>query len=429
MPIALTEEHEALRLTAQRWLQTHCPPGVPRAAAEASSPELPAAWEKMAAQGWLGLHLAESDGGQGFGLEELGVVLEEMGYALFPGPVLSTTLVAALVARHGSAAQRSTFLPGLADGTTPAGVALGAGALQRDPDGRTVSGALRPVLGGPTASVVLAPVAGGGWCLLPRREEMSIETLPALDATRPVGQVVVTDMALADDQRLPDLTDDDVRDLALVLAAAEGAGVARWCLDTASEYAKVRVQFGRPIGQFQAIKHALADMLVAVEQSAAVAWDAATAWSGPGAGSAAADGAAAAERSLSARVAGALSLEAVAHCAKKCVQILGGIGFTWEHDAHFYLKRAMAIRLLLADVGTLEHSVATLALVGTRRGLTADLPPEAEGRRAELRPLVQRVAATDAAAQRRRAGRGGPDHAPLAGTVGPRRRPVGPAGD
>jgi alkylation response protein AidB-like acyl-CoA dehydrogenase len=122
-----------------------------------------------------------------------------------------------------------------------------------------------------------------------------------------------------------------------------------------------------------------------------VAWDAAAAWSGP-------EGAD--ERALSARVAGALSLDAAAHCAKKCVQILGGIGFTWEHDAHFYLKRAMGTRLLLADVAALEHGVATLALDGARRGLNADLPPEAEARRAALRPLVHEVAEADAAAQR-----------------------------
>jgi alkylation response protein AidB-like acyl-CoA dehydrogenase len=132
-------------------------------------------------------------------------------------------------------------------------------------------------------------------------------------------------------------------------------------------------------------------MLVGVEQTAAVAWDAAAAWSGP-------EGAE--ERALSARVAGALSLEAAAHCAKKCVQILGGIGFTWEHDAHFYLKRAMATPLLLVDVGSLEHSVATLALDGARRGLRAELPPEAEERRALLRPLAHEVAAAEGEAQR-----------------------------
>jgi alkylation response protein AidB-like acyl-CoA dehydrogenase len=389
MPIAVSEEHEELRKSALRWLQNHNPPSEPRAAAESTGDELPPGWEKMAAQGWLGLHVAESDGGQGFGLNELSVVLEELGYSLFPGPVLPTVLTAAVISRHGSEAQRARYLPGLVDGSTPAAVALGAGTLQVD--GTSVSGTLRPVLGLPTAAVLLAPLAQGGWCLLDPRSATECQALPALDATRRVGQITVRGFPLEAENLLPDVTTADVRDLALVLGAAEGAGVARWCLDTASEYAKVRVQFGRPIGQFQAIKHALADMLVAVEQCAAVAWDAAVAWSGD---------ASADERALSAQVAGALSLDAAAHCAKQCVQVLGGIGFTWEHDAHFYLKRAMATRQLLADVGSLEDSVTALALAGARRGLSADLPPEAESRRAELRPLVQQVAALEGADQR-----------------------------
>jgi alkylation response protein AidB-like acyl-CoA dehydrogenase len=391
MPIAVSEDHEALRQSALRWLQNHCPPSEPRAAAESTDDELPPAWEKMAAQGWLGLHVPEADGGQGFGLNELSVVLEELGYALFPGPVLPTVLVAAVIARHGTATQRSRYLPGLVDGSTPGAVALGAGALDEAADGTSVSGTLRPVLGLPTAGLLLAPLARGGWCLLDPGSAGDRAALPALDATRRLGQITLEVARLADDALLPGLTTDEVRDLALVLASAEGAGVARWCLDTASEYAKVRVQFGRPIGQFQAIKHALADMLVAVEQCAAVAWDAAVAWSGDGSDD---------ERALSARVAGALSLSAAAHCAKQCVQVLGGIGFTWEHDAHFYLKRAMASRQLLADVGSLEDGVTALALAGTRRGLSADLPPEAADRRTELRPLVQQVAALEGTAQR-----------------------------
>jgi alkylation response protein AidB-like acyl-CoA dehydrogenase len=393
VPIAVSEEHEALRLGAQRWLQTHCPPSEPRAVAESPADVLPAVWEKMAAQGWLGLHVPEGEGGQGFTVSELAVVLEELGYALFPGPVLPTVLAAAVIAQHGTAAQRARYLPGLADGSTPAAVALGAGTLRlgTGDGGPSISGTLRPVLGLPTASVLLAPLDGGGWCLLDPRESGGATALPALDATRGLGEFVLAGFPLAPEAHLPGVAMDEVRDLALVMAAAEGAGVARWCLETASEYAKVRVQFGRPIGQFQAIKHALADMLVAVEQCAAVAWDAAAAWSGDGAGD---------EATLSARVAGALSLAAAAHCAKQCIQVLGGIGFTWEHDAHLYLKRATSTRQLLGDVGALEHDVAGLALAGTRRGIAADLPAEAETRRAELRPLVQQVAAREVAAQR-----------------------------
>jgi alkylation response protein AidB-like acyl-CoA dehydrogenase len=393
MPIAVSEDHEALRQSALRWLQNHCPPSEPRAAAESTSDELPPVWEKMVSQGWLGLHVPEAEGGQGFGLAELAVVLEELGYALFPGPVLPTALVAAVISRQGSAAQRARYLPGLADGSAPGAVALGVGALclSHGSGGPSVSGTLRPVLGLSTASVLLAPLDDGRWCLLDPRNAAEATSLPALDATRRLGQVVVTDAPLTPDALLPHVNSGDVRDLALVMTAAEGAGVARWCLDTASEYAKVRVQFGRPIGQFQAIKHALADMLVAVEQCAAVAWDAAAAWSGD---------ASRAERALSAQVAGALSLDAAAHCAKQCIQVLGGIGFTWEHDAHFYLKRAMATRQLLADVGALERGVAELALAGARRSISADLPPEAASRREELQPLVQRVATQHGEAQR-----------------------------
>jgi alkylation response protein AidB-like acyl-CoA dehydrogenase len=387
VPIAVSEDHEALRQSARRWFETHCPAAEPRAVAEGSGVELPPSWEKMATQGWLGLHVAEADGGQGFGLSELAVVVEEAGYALLPGPFVPTLLVAAVLARYGTPAQRSRYLPGVCNGTTPAAVALSSATLTLDDD--AVHGTLRPVLGLTGADLVLAPLASGQWCLLESPSAMS-EGLPALDATRALGQLAPEGAAVGEGL-LVGLGAGEVRDLALVLVAAESAGLARWCLDTASEYAKVRVQFGRPIGQFQAVKHALADMLVAVEQCAAVAWDAAAAWDVVDgvAGSAEAAG----ERALSARVAGAVSLEAAAHCAKQCVQVLGGIGFTWEHDAHFYLKRAMANLMLFGDVGSLEQDVAELALDGARRGLASDLPEEAEAIRTDIRPLARQMAA------------------------------------
>jgi alkylation response protein AidB-like acyl-CoA dehydrogenase len=407
MPIAVTEEHESLRRTAQRWLETHCPPTVPRALAEALpspsavplSSDLPPAWEKMAAQGWLGLHIGEEDGGQGFTLAEVAVVLEELGAALFPGPVLPTLLVSAALARHADADTRRRLLPGLADGSLTAAVALGAPAdADRSGDGSLVlRRAVRPVLGLPAAPLVLVPLAGSSdWCLLDRSvlgAALGAEALPALDPTRSVGVLEFTGGEL----RLPAgghvlIPDETVRSLALVLSAAESAGLARWCLDTASDYAKVRVQFGRPIGQFQAVKHALADMLVAVEQGAAVAWDAAAAWSEP------ADTLDDASMHLSARIAGAVALPGAAFCAKQCIQILGGIGFTWEHDAHLYLKRAMANLQLVSggDVGALELDVATRTITGARRNLAADLPDEAESLRTAVRRVVAEVAAAGA---------------------------------
>ncbi len=398
MPIAVTEEHEALRRSAERWLQTHCPPSEPRAVAEAPPPaaDLPAVWEKMAAQGWLGLHLPEASGGEGFTLAEVAVVLEELGHALFPGPVLPTLVTSAVVARHGDAAMRASLLPGLADGTITAAVALGTTGL-----GPPAAGAVRPVLGLPAARLVLVPLAGPdrvGWTLLDRAtlgDAVAARALPALDTTRSLGALEVAAPGLAAQDGSLLVPDAEVRSLVLVLAAAESAGIARWCLHTASEYAKVRVQFGRPIGQFQAVKHALADMLVSVEQCAAVAWDAASAWSEGGNDE---SGGPAADRVLSARIAGAVALDAAAHCAKQCIQILGGIGFTWEHDAHLYLKRAMANLQLLAggDVGGLEHEVTALAVGGARRDLAAELPAGAESFRHEIRAVVAEVAAVGA---------------------------------
>ena len=417
MPIAVTEDHESLRTTALRWVQTHSPATVPREVAEATpgSEELPAAWEKMAAQGWLGLHLREDQGGQGFTLSELAVVWEELGHALFPGPLLPTVLVSAALARvpRGPATVPPEWLTGLADGSITAAVALGAAPQpwQLVEDGAlALAGAVRPVLGLPTARLVLVPLdygTGTGWLVLDREalgDAVSVEALPALDATRAIGQLTIAGeggLTIPVDAQVM-VSDDDVRGLALTLVAAESAGIARWCLETASEYAKVRVQFGRPIGQFQAVKHALANMLVMVEQCAAVAWDAAAAWSEDedNAGDNAGDNSR--DRHLSARIAGAVALGAAAHCAKECIQLLGGIGFTWEHDAHFYLKRAMANLLVFAagDVGALEHEVAALAIAGARRNLAADLPAEAESLREEIRAVVAGVAAVAEADRR-----------------------------
>ncbi len=349
MPIAVTEEHESLRRTAERWLQTHCPPAEPRSVAEAPEPgaDLPAVWEKMAAQGWLGLHLPEAYGGQGFTLAEVAVVLEEMGHALFPGPALPTLLVSAALARHHDTAVLDALLPGLADGTVTAAVALGAPGLRwelAENGALSISGAVRPVLGLPTARLVLVPLDrddGVQWWLLDRDalgDGVSVEALPALDGTRPIGRFEIAgDGIVLPTEHHVSMPDAEVRSLALVLTAAESAGIARWCLETASEHAKVRVQFGRPIGQFQAVKHALADMLVAVEQCAAVAWDAAAAWSEDEDGGN--DGG---SRDLSAHIAGAVALEAAAHCAKQCIQILGGIGSRSVKAIHPALSQSVS---------------------------------------------------------------------------------------
>ena len=394
MALGLAPEHEEMARTLRRWLESHCPASVPRASFEGPATELPAVWKELADQGWLGLHVPEEHGGQGFGLLEVAVLLEECGRAMFPGPLLATVLVSAVAGLSGA---EDRLLRGLADGSLPAGVHLGPGCLHAEPGpagGRRLSGVLRPVLGAPTARLLLLPT-DEGYCLLERDlDGVRVEELAALDPTRALGEVRLEGAVVGPGQVLDGRTTPLVRDLATVLAAAEATGGARWCLETTSAYAKDRVQFGRPIGQFQAVKHALADTLVRCEQSDAAVWDAALSW-GEDHGEAGATAAGGDQRALAAAVAGAVALEGFVSAAKTTVQLLGGIGFTWEHDAHLYLRRALATRQLLGAEGQFCQRIFELARAGVRRSLSADLPPEAEGIRRVVAPLVDEVAGVE----------------------------------
>jgi alkylation response protein AidB-like acyl-CoA dehydrogenase len=386
MPIGITEEHVALHDAVRGWVERHCPPVVPRALLDAGTEELPPFWDELAAQGWLGLHIDEASGGSGYGVGELVVVLEELGRCMAPGPVVPTALGAAVVASSSNDAAKGALLPGLAAGAVVAAVTAGPGcALQAERVGTdlVVRGSARPVLGGNLADVLVAPVQLEDeplvWVALPMKPAMR-EELPSVDATRRVASVVVDQVTVPVDRQLDDVDHRHVGDLSATMYAAELVGVAQWCVDTASAYAKDRVQFGRPIGQFQGIKHKCADMVGRVELARAAAWDASRAI-----GDASDEGALAASAALS------LALDAAFTNAKDCIQVLGGIGFTWEHDAHLYLKRAMAMRSLLGPAAAWRVRVCELALAGTRRGLTVDLGPAGDAVRAEVRAFLDDV--------------------------------------
>jgi alkylation response protein AidB-like acyl-CoA dehydrogenase len=396
--IAIGDDHLALLDSARRFTAARCTPAVVRAAVDAKAETRPPFWDEAAALGWLGLHLPEAEGGQGFGFAELAVVVEELGRAVAPGPFLPTAW--ALAAISAGAGPRSV-LADLAAGRLVGAVATGAPLAGRPgPDGAVVvSGTAAAVLCGALADVVVAPVAVAGeerWCVLagPSLERAPLESL---DPTRRLAEVAVHDLVVAPDDQLGGLDRARVEALGVTLAAAECAGGAAWCVETAAAYAAVRRQFGRPIGQFQAVKHRCADMLVKVEQARGVAWDAAVALDGERAGTV--DAAAAA---LSAAAAGAIALDAFVAVAKDCIQVLGGIGFTWEHDAHLYLRRAVALRQLLGGPAPWRRATATAALAGTRRRLTLTLPPEAEAMRAEVRAFAEATAALAKPEQRQR---------------------------
>jgi alkylation response protein AidB-like acyl-CoA dehydrogenase len=407
LSIAITDEHVALAEAVRRFLDHHCPPAVARAALEADEEQLPPFWADLANLGWLGLHVPDQHGGQGFGLSELAIVLEEAGRAGAPGPLLPTVLASALIAIGGGEQLRDEVLPGLAAGTSLGAVAFPAtSALDAvaGPDRSVVlSGTARPVLGAALADwLVVAAKAPEGetWCVVPAGE-LSVSVLPSLDPARRVAAVSAGDVAVPAGRQLP-LGRRQIDDVIAVLVAAECAGGAAWCLDTATAYAKVREQFGRPIGQFQAVKHRCADMLVAVEQARAVVWDAARALDqAAGAGDHGPEAATAYRgTSLAAAIAATIATEAFARVAKDCIQVLGGIGFTWEHDAHRYLRRAISSRQLMGGTPAWRAQAAQLAAAGARRRLDVDLPAGSEGQRAELRREVDAIAAAPPEQQR-----------------------------
>ena len=407
MPLGLTDEHEALHTAARRFLESRCPPSTPRALLDAEDEGLPPFWDELAGMGWLGLHLPSAHGGQGYSLTELAVVLEELGRAVAPGPFLPTSLASAVIAATANQEQQAAFLPGLADGSLCGAVYLGGGSALSTAVSATgsladggelrLSGSVRPVLGGRLADLFVLPVAradgGDTWVVLDRRE-VSVTPIASVDATRRLGTVRVDSVTVGADRVLSGASVRLVADLAAILIAAECAGLADWCLETAVAYAKVREQFGRPIGQFQAVKHRCADMLVAVEQARSTAWDAAAARSSARAGPD--------EAALAAAVAADIAPDVAARCAKDCVQILGGIGFTWEHDVHLYLKRAISLRQLLGAAAPWRARIIALARAGTRRRLELDLPAEAEAVREEVRGFAASLKDLDRTEQRRR---------------------------
>src|SRR5690606_25273743 len=376
MAIGLTEEHEALAASVRGFAERNITSQVVREGGEG-------VLAGLAAQGLPGLHLPEDAGGQGFGILEQAVALEELGRALVPGPYTPTVLASAVL--HASGASK---LPaGLADGSRTAAVGL-SGRLELR--GGSGSGTVDPVLGAPLADVFVLP-AGERWVVL-ERDEVTVGSLESLDVTRPVGSVTVDGVAVPDEQIL----DADVRALAVVLLGAEACGVAGRALDDAVAYAKLREQFGRPIGQFQAVKHKCARMLIDVERARAAVWDAARALDEPEE-----------QRAYALGVAAALAADAAVTCAEGNIQVHGGIGYTYEHDAHLIYRRALTLRALLGRASAHRAAVAALAVAGVRRPMSIDLPEEAEPLREEIRARVAELAAMEPLEQRAAMAEGG----------------------
>ncbi|GAB2826091.1 acyl-CoA dehydrogenase family protein [Actinoallomurus bryophytorum] len=381
MGIGLTGEHQALAASVRAFTTRHVTREVVRAAVEREPEARPAYWQALAGQGLLGPHIPERNGGQGFSLVELAVVVEEMGRAAAPGPYVASVLASAVLVTAGAG---EALLPALADGGAIGAVALAGGLTgRRDGGSLVVSGTTEPVLGGRHADIFVAPVATGAdetWVALRRDELDAVAPLESLDLLRGVAAVALTDVEIPVDRILTGLTREHVLGVAAVVLGAEACGVAGWAVDTAAAYARTREQFGRPIGQFQGIKHKCARMLIELERAHAAVWDAAHAVGQGGSQAAYATG-----------VAGALVPDVAVAVTQDCIQVHGGIGYTFEHDAHLYYRRALTLRALLGRGG--HARVAGLALAGVARSHELDLPGEAEPLRQEIHEQVTALAA------------------------------------
>ena len=357
MNFGFSEEQEELRKMVKRFLDEKSPEVEVRRLMATSEGYDPAVWQQMAGELALqGLGIPEEYGGQGFGPVELYVVFEEMGAALFCSPYFSTVALAAnAVLRVGTDEDKMNYLPGIASGETIATLALtdDAGAwdltttsttAQASSGGFVVNGVRNYVTDGSLASIIFVPaITAKGLSMFAVKGEgegVTREQLLTMDQTRKQSRIVFTNAPASlvgvEGAALGGL--ETTLQVAITALAAEQVGGAQRVLDNAVDYAKTRVQFGRPIGSFQAIKHKCADMLLDVESAKSAAYYAA--WAAQELND---------ELPIAASLAKSFCSEAYFHCAAENIQIHGGIGFTWEHHAHLYFKRAKSSELLFGD--------------------------------------------------------------------------------
>ncbi len=349
MSATITDEQFAARELVRSWAASSGALAAVRDVEHGTPDAWRPVYRGLAELGLFGVAVPEEAGGAGGSIQDLCAMVEEAARALIPGPV-ATTAVATLVITDPE------VLDALASGEATAGLALG-GDLRKDGD--QVSGTAEYALGADTSGVLLLPVGDDVVVVDAAADGVTVDLLTATDFSRPLARVTLHSVpatALAVSRRR-------FEDLTATVLAAETAGVARWTLDTAVEYAKVREQFGKPIGSFQAIKHMCAEMLLRSQQAAGAAAEGGVAASGD-------DGQ---QLSIAAAIAAAIGIESAKANAKDCIQVLGGIGITWEHDAHLYLRRAYSVGQILGGRPAWLRRVAALTLDGVRRELHIDL--------------------------------------------------------
>jgi|SRR5579862_3129942 len=375
MDFGLSEEQELLQQSARDFLARECPPAFVREVARSEAGFARGFHDKIAGMGWTGLVIPDAFGGLGLGLLELAVLSEEMGRAALPGPFFASSVLAALTLVDSSVtAAKKEWLPRLAAGAAVGTLAFleerdrldGEGVVARvskTRNGYRLNGVKMFVLDAHVADVLVVAARSrgqgeNGICLflVPRDTAgVSVQTLPCVDQTRRPCEVVLRNVDVPASARVADESKgwkilSRVIDAAAVVLAADSLGGAQRALDMAVEYAKVREQFGRPIGAFQAVKHLCAETVSELEPARSLLWYAAYAYNHDTRNAARATSMAKARLS-----------DVYARTTNRAVQIHGGIGFTWEHDIHLWFKRAKWNEAAFGDATYHRERLATLA--------------------------------------------------------------------
>jgi len=345
MQFGLTETQETLKKSVREFLTAECPMPVVRKSIETETALDAGLWSRIAAQGWTGLLIPEEYGGHGMGMVEMAVVLEEMGRALMPGPFFSTTLLAGtIIANGGTEAQKHKYLAAIASGDAKA--TLAQAHKSSDVCSYVPDAAVADFIVCSTRNrLFIAPASG-----------LRITHTPALDLTRPLYEVSLKglDVAAADviatGARARQILDGAL-DAATAGLTAEMTGGMQRLLEITVGYAKTRKQFGRPIGQFQAVQHLCADMLLFTESARSAAYYACYCVS---------EGLPEASEAVS--IAKSYVSETYREAGNRAIQVHGGMGFTWENDCHLYYRRAKASELSLGDAIHHRERLATMII-------------------------------------------------------------------
>jgi alkylation response protein AidB-like acyl-CoA dehydrogenase len=366
MSIGISDEHVELAKSLRQWASDSGGVEAVRAAESDADATFADVWKQAVEMGVPTIGLPEAAGGGGGSVLDQAVALEACAHQLVPGPLLGVSVACSLLGETESVAE-----------------ALGEGAVV----GLALDPALTTVWDVPSATHYLVPNADDDWFVVPA-EGISSTPAVGLDLSRRFGSIEV-DLSVPGVVPVEWLESELVHRAVVTYAAAEAAGVARWCLQTAVDYAKVREQFGQKIGAFQAIKHLCAEMLETAEAVTAAAWDVAeTAFEMDDGGDD--------QWAFAVDVAAVTCFDGAVDNAKACIQVLGGIGFTHEHDAHLYLRRAMSLRSLVESADVAAERLTDRAVAGVRRRVHVDLEGRDAGIREGVRAEAERLAALPA---------------------------------